>query len=118
MLASAFTGARLAAPRSFVGQQLEAARPQSVAAPAAFTVEAAHKKGSGSTKNGAWTSNVALSRRGTGMRGWCCGAGRCGCGRDGGSALSLPRIIGLQWRSSNGTSFHSGACMPSRSWLA
>ncbi|KAL4432153.1 hypothetical protein ABPG77_005915 [Micractinium sp. CCAP 211/92] len=52
MLASAFTGARLAAPRSFVGQQLEAARPQSVAAPAAFTVEAAHKKGSGSTKNG------------------------------------------------------------------
>lgn len=77
MLASAFTGARLAAPRSFVGQQLEAARPQSVAAPAAFTVEAAHKKGSGSTKNGAWRANVPLSWRGTGMRGWC-GGGQAG----------------------------------------
>lgn len=53
MLATAFTGARLSAARSsIVGQRVEQRACSTVAAPASFCVEAAHKKGSGSTKNG------------------------------------------------------------------
>lgn len=53
MLATAFSGLRLSAARSsFVGQSVEQQARPAAAAPAPFTVEAAHKKGSGSTKNG------------------------------------------------------------------
>ncbi|GAB4813013.1 hypothetical protein N2152v2_000059 [Parachlorella kessleri] len=51
MLASAFAGAKLGST-PFQGQQLLAQRSSLRAAPAPFSVEAAHKKGAGSTKNG------------------------------------------------------------------
>jgi large subunit ribosomal protein L27 len=51
MLSSSFTGARLGGAR--LGAPLQAARPMQARAPAApALIEAAHKKGAGSTKNG------------------------------------------------------------------
>jgi large subunit ribosomal protein L27 len=51
MLSSSFTGARLGGAR--LGAPLLVARPMQARAPAApALIEAAHKKGAGSTKNG------------------------------------------------------------------
>ncbi len=51
MLASAFTGAKLGGA-AFRGQQLQQRPSLRVCQPLPFSVEAAHKKGAGSTKNG------------------------------------------------------------------
>lgn len=51
MLATSFTGARLGAA-AFAGQQLQQRASLRVQPFVPLTIEAAHKKGSGSTKNG------------------------------------------------------------------
>ena len=65
MLCSAFTGARLGAS-SFAGARVQQRTVAAPAAAPAFYVEAAHKKGAGSTKNG-----ESMGRRHCGSTGQC-----------------------------------------------